>query len=119
MSGGQVITGGVVSTTVTLKWQTLALSLASNAAQCTTVGPGGNKLPEDGEQKTVGFGQLSVATGVNTTGVPLGLLHSTVISCGQVMLGGWLSTITTVKVHLPTLPQASLLKQVTVLLPTG
>jgi len=64
MLAGQVMFGGVVSWTVTLKWQTLALPASSKAAQKTVVLPMGNWLPEAGEQRMKilpGAEQLSVA----------------------------------------------------------
>ena len=53
MSAGTVTTGGVVSTTVTLKASLVLLPAASVAVQVTDVVPSGNVLPDAGEQSGV------------------------------------------------------------------
>jgi hypothetical protein len=50
MSAGQVITGGWVSVTVTVKLQLVELPAASVTEQLTVVVPFGNDEPEAGEQ---------------------------------------------------------------------
>ena len=91
------MTGGVVSTTVTVKPQLVVLPLASLAVQLTAVIPVGKGLPEDGVQITVTFGsQLSVAVVTNRTTVPEVLVHSATRFGGQVIAGGVVSvTLTT------------------------
>ena len=61
---GQVIDGGWVSLTVTVKVQEPVLFELSVAVQVTVVVPLGKVEPEAGEQTTVVPGQLSVAVGV-------------------------------------------------------
>jgi hypothetical protein len=113
---GHVIVGAVVSTVITVNEQVAVLPLASVAVQVTVVVPNGNVLPDGGLQATVTPGQLSVAVAVNVTADP----HSApVIGAGQVMVGGSVSLTVTVKVHMPTLPAASVAEQVTVVVPTG
>ena len=58
---GQVISGGVVSRTVTVKLQLLALPEPSVAVQVTVVMPRGRHEPEGGLQAAVTPGQLSDA----------------------------------------------------------
>jgi hypothetical protein len=62
---GQVIVGGCVSCTVTVKPQVLSalFGLASLAVQVTVVVPSAKNEPEGGEQVTVVPGQLSPADG--------------------------------------------------------
>ena len=62
---GQVITGGVVSTTVTVNEQLPWLPDASVAAQVTVVVPKGKFVPDGGEHvAALTPGQLSVAAAV-------------------------------------------------------
>ena len=61
MFAGQVITGGVVSFTLTVKVQLAVLPLASVAVQVTVVAPTGKTLPLAGTQVTFVTEQLSVA----------------------------------------------------------
>jgi hypothetical protein len=62
---GQLIAGGCVSVTVTLKPHEPELPLASVAEQVTVVVPFGNWAPLAGRQVTAPTpGQLSVAVGV-------------------------------------------------------
>ena len=56
---GQVITGGILSTTVTVNAQIAVLPAASVAVAITVVVPIGNVLPETGLKLTVAPGQLS------------------------------------------------------------
>lgn len=90
MLPGQVIAGGVVSRTVTLKWQTAALPASSKAAQNTEVVPMGNSLPEVAEQKRKmlsGLEQLSVALAAYVAVLPAGLVHSRVWLAGHTITG--------------------------------
>src|SRR5258706_9530922 len=80
LAGHEVKAGALVSRTLTVKWQMLALPASSNAAQKTVLTPFGKTLPELGEQRMkmlAGAEQLSVADVANVTVRPLGLLHST------------------------------------------
>ncbi|MDN4594488.1 hypothetical protein NWF35_11350, partial [Polycladomyces subterraneus] len=60
---GQVIVGGSVSCTVTVKAQLSVFPVPSDAVQVTVVVPTGKKEPEGGEQVTVTPGQLEVGVG--------------------------------------------------------
>jgi len=64
MLAGQVIVGGWLSTTVTLKLQVPVLPEESVAVQVTVFVPLANVLPEAGAQTTVAPPQLSLADGV-------------------------------------------------------
>ena len=61
MLGGQIITGGSVSTTVTVKLQLAVSPAASVAVQVTVVVPTGKVEPEAGLHEQLTPGQLSVA----------------------------------------------------------
>jgi len=63
MSAVQVITGGSVSTTVTVNKQVLVFPAASVAVHVTVVVPTGKKLPDAGEHTAVAPGQLSLIVG--------------------------------------------------------
>ena len=63
-AGGQLIIGGSVSLTVTLKEQLAVLPLASVATQFTVVLPLGKVDPLGGAQLTLAPGQLSLAEAV-------------------------------------------------------
>jgi hypothetical protein len=63
ISTGQVITGGSVSFTVTVKEHVAVLPAASVAVQVTVVFPTGKKVPDAGVQVAVAPGQLSVTVG--------------------------------------------------------
>src|SRR5438552_4414650 len=118
MLAGQVMAGAVVSVSCTMKLHTLPLPLLSKAAQCTVVAPGGKRLPDAIEQNSVTPGQLSNALVLKLTGVPLGLLHSTVRSGEQIMAGGSASTTAIVNVQLAEFPELSVAVQVTAVVPT-
>jgi hypothetical protein len=92
-----VITGGVVSTTLTSNVQSLLLLLASVAEQVSTVVPTGNVLPDGGAQPVVGVVvQMSDAVGSGKlTAAPAGPVHSAIWSAGHVMLGGSVSLMVT------------------------
>jgi hypothetical protein len=65
-SSGQVSSGSVVSTTVTVNVHVAVLPASSVARHVTVVVPIGNVLPEAGEQATAtAASQSSVATGVS------------------------------------------------------
>ena len=63
MLAGQVITGGSLSLTVTVKLQLAVFPATSVAVQLTGVVPFGKLEPEDGEQEAVATEQLSAAVG--------------------------------------------------------
>ena len=63
MLAGQVIVGGWLSTTVTVKEQVETLFAMSLAEQFTVVVPMGNVAPEGGVQLFEKSEQLSIATG--------------------------------------------------------
>jgi hypothetical protein len=60
---GQLIVGGVVSVTVTVKLQVAARPAPSVAVQVTVVAPNEKAEPEGGVQTTLGAPQLSLAVG--------------------------------------------------------
>src|SRR5207249_2126065 len=116
----QVIVGGCVSFTVTVKVQVLALPLLSRAVLVTVVVPSGNANPLAGLLLMLATAQLSVAL---TAKVTL-LAHTpgavfTVRFAGQVIWGGCVSFTVTVKVHWLLLPLLSRAVLVTVVVPTG
>src|ERR1700689_1433570 len=95
----EVITGGVVSMTVTFELQLFMLPEASLTWHVSGVMPIGNSAPEGGVQVGVPTpGQLSETTGLSGTGAPLGLVHCTV-GDGQLMLGGCRSCTSTLAIH--------------------
>src|SRR5579884_747327 len=94
-----VITGLVVSRTVTMKLPVAVLPAASVAEQLTAVVPKGKVLPEAGEQVTVGLaGFWSMAVAVNVTVAPAALVASTVWLPGRLSVGGVVSQAETVAV---------------------
>jgi hypothetical protein len=120
MFGGHWMAGGIVPSTVTVKLHALLWPLASVAAQFTVVVPSENNDPDAGVQATVGFAsQVSLAVGLKLTGVPSTPAHWTVRFAGQVIIGGVVSTTVTVKLQLLLLPLASVVVQVTVVVPSG
>src|SRR6185436_15675106 len=114
---GQVISGGWVSRTVTVKVHRLLLPLLSRAVLVTVVVPIGKAKPLGGTLTKLVTAQLSVAVRLKVTL----LVHCpgaafTVILAGQLINGGWVSRTVTVKVHrllLPLLSRAVLVTVVT------
>jgi hypothetical protein len=60
MPGGQMMVGGCISTTLTMKLQALVLPQASVAVQWTLVSPTGKVEPLGGEQLKLAVEQLSL-----------------------------------------------------------
>src|SRR6266436_2540056 len=115
---GQVIVGGVVSTTVTTKLQPLLLPVASTAEQTTGVLPKAKTEPDGGAQVAETFvSQASVAVAGKRTCAPLAPVHSSVRLVGQVIVGGVVSTTVTTKLQPLLLPVASTAEQTTGVLP--
>ena len=117
---GQVITGGWVSFTMTVKEQVLLLPLLSRAVLVTMVLPSGKAKPLAGLLETLVTAQLSVAVTLNVTM----LVHAPgavfpVRFAGQVMAGGCVSFTVTVKVQVLELPRVSRAVLVTVVVPRG
>src|SRR5437870_5386313 len=112
--GTQATFGGSLSTTITLNEHESALPEPSVAVQVTEFVPLGKVEPEDGTQLIpIGSGQLSVAVGVNTTTAehrPGSVFW--VISDGQVIFGGSLSTTVTLNEQELVLPVLSVAVQV-------
>jgi uncharacterized protein YwlG (UPF0340 family) len=122
MSDGHMSDGAVVSTTVTVNMHGAEVLLKSSVAvQVTVVVPIANVLPEGGVQFTVGVAShVSLAVGVNITVAPDGLVHSCVMSDGQVIDGAVVSTTSTVNVHgREVLLLSSEAVQLTVVMPMG
>src|SRR5438552_14649054 len=104
---GQLMPGASVSLIVTLKRQPFVLPDESVARRVTAVTPFGNVEPLAGEQATVTPGQLSLDVTEKST---LLLLHwppsvLATMFVGQLMLGGSVSTIVTVKMQPLVLPE--------------
>jgi hypothetical protein len=117
---GQVMAGGCVSFTVTVKLQALLLPLLSRAVFVTIVTPTGKANPLGGLLVRLVIAQLSVAVTLKVTL----LTHAagaafTVRFAGQVIAGGWLSSTVTVKAHVLEFPLLSRTVLVTVVTPTG
>src|SRR5262245_20528708 len=92
MSAGTVITGAVVSRTVTLNEQVATFPLESVAVTVTFVVPIANQLPDAALYVTFGAGsQRSETDAKNDTGDPSALQASAVTSDGQTIVGGVLS----------------------------
>src|SRR3989449_1559418 len=97
---GQVIWGGCVSFTVTVKVHWLLLPLLSRAVLVTVVVPTGNANPLDGLLLRLATAQLSVALTAKVTLLvqPPGAVF-TVRFAGQVICGGCVSFTVTLKVQ--------------------
>ena len=92
----------------------------SVAVQATDVVPAVNCEPDGGTQATVTPGQLSAATGaakVTPTVASPALTVLVMMLPGQAMVGGWVSTMVTVKAQLDLLFTASPTIHVTVVVP--
>jgi len=95
MLAGNVNTGGIVSTTVTVKLPFAVLLWESVDEQFTVVVPKGNNEPEAGEQVTAtGPSTASLAEAVKLTGAPEAPTASTIILEGSVNTGGVVSVVT-------------------------
>src|ERR1043166_5544409 len=115
---GQLIVGGWLSTTVTLKVQFEVLPLASVAVHTTVVVPIAKLVPDAGTHRIEPPGQLSVNVARKLTLLahwPGAVL--TVIGPGQLIVGGWLSTTVTLKVQFEVLPLASVAGHTTLVVP--
>jgi hypothetical protein len=114
---GVVITGGVVSTTLTVNVAADVLPAASFAEHETLVVPSGNVAPDAPVHETAGAGSTrSAAVAENETVAPWGPVASAVIGPGTLTSGGVVST--TLTLNEPAgFPPASV--QVTVVGPSG
>ena len=112
-SAGQVMTGGVVSTTVIVWTQEAVLPQSSVAVQVREMV---SVLPQPGaeesEKLTEASPQESLAVAEPVAEGPVGSPHSTVASAGQVMSGGVVSTTEIVWTQEAVLPQSSVAVQV-------
>lgn len=119
MFAGQVIAGGCVSLTVTVKAHAAGLFAASVTVQLTVVVPFWKVEPDGGTQTGAPTpGQLSLTVGAAnvTTAVHTPVAAGTVMFAGQVITGACVSLTVTVKVvKPPPLP----LTQLTVVVPFG
>src|SRR4029079_15143653 len=116
----QLITGGCVSLTVTVKLHVALLPPASVAVLVTVVVPTGKLLPLAGTLTTLTPGQLSAAVTTKVTlleHVPENVLTTRLVE--QLITGGCVSLTVTVKLHVALLPPASVAVLVTVVVPTG
>ena len=117
---GQVIEGGCVSLTVTVKLQVAVLPDASVAVAVTVVVPFGKFVPEGGLVTTLTPGQLSDAVTLKVTTLehcPVAVVVT--ILAGQATVGACVSLIVTVNEQLAELPLASVTEQLTVVVPFG
>ena len=113
-----MITGGCVSTTVTLKLHVAVLPDPSVAVAITVVVPFGNGVPDAGLETTVTPGQLSIAVTVKfTTAEHCPVVAGTVILVGHITVGFCVSLTVTVNEQLAGLPAASATVQLTVVVP--
>jgi hypothetical protein len=120
MFDGTVITGAVVSMTVTVKVWLAVLPAASLALVVTVVVPSGKTVPEAGLLLVLTAPLTkSLALVLKVTVAPLAAVASTVMFDGTAMTGAVVSRTVTVKVRLAALPAASLALVVTVVVPTG
>ena len=117
---GAVITGGVVSSTVTVKLEVDTLPVKSVAVTFTVVSPSSKVLPLGGVTTTTGAGStISAALTTKFTTAPVGPVASVMIGSGTVITGGVVSTTCTVKLVVPVFPLKSLDEQITVVMPMG
>jgi hypothetical protein len=105
---------------VTVKLQIFELPEPSTATQRTCVPPRRKKLPELGEQISVGFrSQLSLAETLNGTKAPFDPKQLAKMFVGHEIVGGCRSRMVMVKVQVAVFPAASWAVQVTVVTPRG
>src|SRR2546428_5908547 len=117
---GTVMTGLVVSVTVTVNDAALWLPCASVAVHVTVVGPNGNVAPLAGVQLTATLpSRTSVADAVKVNIAPDALVASTSPFAGTDTAGPVVSDTVTVNVLLPTLAWLSVAVHVTVVAPNG
>jgi hypothetical protein len=117
---GTVMTGLVVSVTVTVNVLLLALPCASVAEHVTVAGPSANVDPLAGVQAAATPPSTrSLAVAVNVKIAPAALVASTVAFGGTVSVGGVVSRTITVNVPVPVLPWLSTLRHDTVVVPSG
>ena len=119
MSSGQSIVGGVVSTTVTLKQQ-VAVSLALVARGAADLRRAERELssPRRATQSTSRRRTRPSGRRV-IDDAPSGLVHSTVMSSGQSIVGGVVSTTVTSKQQVAVWPSSSVAVQQTSVVPNG
>src|SRR3989454_12036162 len=108
MLAGTVITGAVVSATVTVKVLLAGFAWLPTAVHVTVVAPIGNVDPLAGVQPTATVpSRMSVADAVNVKTAPAALVASTVAFAGTVTAGAVVSRTVTVKVFVPVFPCVS------------
>ena len=95
----ELITGGVVSFTVTLVTHVLVLCDPSVTLQFTEVVPNAKVPPDPVHWAMPRFGQLSVAVGVRAAVAPAGDVHSCTTAPGQVSFGASISSTSICAVH--------------------
>src|SRR5262245_929718 len=118
MLTGTVITGAVVSTTVTVNVAIVVLPWPSAPTHDTVVAPSGNVEPLAGAQTTaIAPLTLSIADAVNVNGAPEGTVASTVALSGTVTTGFTESITVTMNDAVPVFACASVAVQVTVVAP--
>jgi hypothetical protein len=120
MFAGTLITGPVVSTTVTVKVLLPTFAWLSVAAHVTVVVPSGKIDPLDGVQATARApSRMSVADAVKLNGAPAAAAASIVALAGTVTTGAVVSRTVTVNVFVPVFAWLSVALQVTVVVVAG
>jgi len=119
-SDGTVMTGAVVSLTVTMNDAAPPLPRASVAVQFTVVGPSGKIAPLAGLHVAVTVpSTMSVADVAKLNAAPVAPVASIVALAGAVTTGPVVSLTVTMNEAAPVLPRASLAVQLTVVAPSG
>src|SRR5262245_41002692 len=120
------MSGGVVSSTVTLAVHWLELLSSSVAVNVTVVSPSGKQfgalLPIVTEGSQISLAETppkNAASWGSSAGVPHGSAHSTTMSVGHVISGSVVSSTVTSAVHVTVLMAPSLAVKVTVVTPSG
>src|SRR6185295_14560622 len=120
MFAGTLITGPVVSTTVTVKVLLPTFACASLARHVTVVVPSAKIEPLAGVQTAAtGPSRMSVADAVKLNGAPAALAASTVAFPGTVTIGAVVSRTVTVNVFVPVFAWLSVALHVTVVVVAG
>jgi hypothetical protein len=118
--GGSVITGALVSATVTVNCALAELPRLSAAVHVTLVLPSAKVAPLAGVQATVTApSTMSVADDVKVNAAPAALVASTVAFDGIVNTGAMVSTTVTVNDCVVLFPATSLAAQLTVVTPSA
>src|SRR6266850_5684233 len=120
MFAGTLITGAVVSTTVTVKVLLAMFACVSVAVHVTVVVPSAKIDPLAGVQPAATApSRMSAAVATNVSGAPAALSASIVAFAGTVTTGAVVSRTVTVKLFVPVFAWLSVATHVTVVVPAG